>query len=192
MKIKIDNTKGFTIIELIVSIGIFALMTALLLAKYGNFNQGILLNNLAYDVALTIRSAQSYGLNVKSTTRDNSNFQSPYGVHFRSGAEDFVFFADLDSNSKFTNETDDKKISLTNIKRRSKINSVCVGSGVGNCTSFETLDVTFKRPDPNAIIVGKNTTTELKGNYAEIVLAASDGTLKKIIVRSTGQIAVQN
>ena len=80
--------KGFTLIELLVCITIFVIMTALLLFKYGNFNQSVLLTNLAYDTALTIRTAQNYGLSVKAVKDasgadvicSSSNFQCAYGV----------------------------------------------------------------------------------------------------------------
>ena len=78
--------RGFTIIEMVVSIGIFAFMTAFLVAKYGTFNQSVLLTNLAYDTAITIRNAQASALNVQgaaSTTGVSSlSFTNAYGVHF--------------------------------------------------------------------------------------------------------------
>jgi prepilin-type N-terminal cleavage/methylation domain-containing protein len=55
-KINLKN-KGFTLVELMVTVGIFTIISGLLLARYSNFNQGIILTNLAYDIALTIRSA---------------------------------------------------------------------------------------------------------------------------------------
>ena len=185
------NNKGFTILEMIVSIGIFALMTSLLLAKYGNFNQGILLTNLAYDVALTLRNAQSYGLNVKSASRTSDVFQYPYGVHFMDDADNFIFFSDEDvmGNGKYGNglydESIDGEISTTKIKRGSTISSLCVGDG-NDCT-INTLDISFKRPDPNAIIKSDQGTS----SYAEITVMATDGNTKKITVRSNGQIAVE-
>ena len=187
---------GFSIVELVVTIGIFAMMTALLVAKYGNFNQGTLLTNLAYDVALTIRNAQSYGLNVKNAPATNgdrfsNNFNIPYGVRFANGAKDFVFYADSDSNGIY--KSPDIVVSDTSIKRNSSIGSLCIGSSESDCsaTGVTFLDVTFRRPDPNAIITKNNDTTKTYG-YAEITLKASDGSVKIVTVRSNGQIAVKN
>ena len=39
--------KGYTLVELVITITIFAAMTAYLLAKYGTFNQSVALTNLA-------------------------------------------------------------------------------------------------------------------------------------------------
>lgn len=174
------TNKGFTILELIVSIAIFAFMTALLLAKYGNFNQGVLLTNLAYDVALSIRNAQSYGLNVKSSSRTADNFGGKFGVHFSTTDNTkFIFF--IDNGDGVYGTLGDADISTSNIQRGSKISSL--GSG-----GVSTLDITFKRPDPNAIIKG-NGGSPL--NSAEITLEAIDGSTRKVLVNSTGQISVQ-
>ncbi len=195
MKLKFNKqnniTKGFTLIELIVSIAIFAIMTSLLLSKYGNFNQGILLTNLAYDVALTIRNAQSYGLNVKSSDRASNLFDYPYGVHFDANNEVFTFFADVNSNGDYNNPGD-TIVSDTRIKRGSQIGNLCLGTSV-NCTPVSKLNIIFKRPDPNALFNAKTAANaDVTGNYAEITLKANDGSIKVVVVRSTGQIAVNN
>ncbi len=189
MKYSLNNTKGFTLVELMISVGIFAMMTALLLAKFGTFNQGILLSNLAYDVALTIRNAQSYGLNVKSADRATNVFDYPYGVHFVAGESKFTFFADVNSSGVYDSGDDSIPTQITNIKRGSKILKICLNS---DCTPPPTppttLDITFKRPDPNALIRIDGGTK----SYAKIVLEATDGSIRNIVVRSTGQIAVED
>ncbi len=192
MKIKETHDKkkkGFTIVELLVSIAIFALMTALLLSKYGTFNQGVILTNLAYDVALTIRNAQSYGLNVKSASRDSDLFSYPYGVHFDSSSANntkFIFFADVNSNGLYDVGTD-TIISQTTITRGSKISILSRPDG----GSINPLDISYKRPDPNAIIYGNNNTGTAYTS-ARIQIMASDGvSIKTISVSSNGQISVQ-
>ncbi len=192
--------KGFTLIELMVTVGIFVLLTGLLVAKYGTFNQGILLTNLAYDVALTLRSAQSYGLNVKSaptaTQTYSDTFTSAYGVHFDNGTSgspapntQIIFFIDANDNKVYDpNANPSEKISSYTIQRGSKVETLCVNDETLPCaTTVSTLDITFKRPDPDAVINGNPA-----NSYAEIRLRSSDGSIKKVIVRRTGQIAVSN
>src|ERR1035437_4022736 len=92
---------GFTLVELMVTVGIFLFMTALVVAKYGSFNDGTLLTSMSYDVALTLRSAQSYGLNVQSYNSQNL-FNYPYGIHFSSAAgsnNQMILFADVNVNN---------------------------------------------------------------------------------------------
>lgn len=199
-KVNPQNQYGFTIVELIVSLAIFAIMTSLVLSKYGKFDQGVILTNLAYDVALTIRNAQSYGLNVRSASRDANAFDysattaesgGTYGVHFdKSLPSQFIFFVDGNGNGIYDDLTNsDQK---TTIKRGSSISSMCVSitkscDDVGS-VDVQKLDITFKRPDPNAIIIAN----DIKYGYAEIVLKAVDNTTRKVIVNFTGQISVDN
>jgi prepilin-type N-terminal cleavage/methylation domain-containing protein len=203
--------KGFTLIELLVSLAIFAFMTAFLVSKYGNFNQSVLLTNLAYDVAITIRSAQTFGLNVQSTGATNcatlnTCFSYPYGVHFDTAAglsNKFTLYTDIKNNCGVPTGSlpcaydsayvPSELINSYTMKPGNTVTDICVGTGPAPaCTSLGssgTLDVTFKRPNPDAFI---QTTGAVTGtsNYAEVTLSASDGSIKKVILRSTGQIAV--
>lgn len=213
---KIKKEKGFTIVELVVSIGIFALMTTLLLAKYGSFNQGVLLTNLAYDVALLIRNAQSYGLNVKSAPTTNTNYSSefnlPYGIYVNNGStvpptvpgappanliprDQIVFFLDKDKDGYYdkneSNPSLDETISVYNIKRGSYVHDVCV-SIYYQCPiqPYYNLSITFVRPDVKAILKTSYANQPLK--YAEITLRTSNGETKKISVNDFGQITIKD
>lgn len=53
--------KGFTLIEFIVIISIFAIMSAVALFNYQGFRSSVSLGNLSRDIALTIRQAQVFG-----------------------------------------------------------------------------------------------------------------------------------
>ncbi len=193
---KFNLLKGFTLVELMVTVGIFVLMTGVLLARYGKFNHGIILTNLAYDTALTVRNAQSYGLNVKSapstgTSISYSNeFNFPYGVQFKDETSSFILYADGNKNNKYdTGEA----ITTTNIKRGSKVSELCVGIEK-NCSNDVTeLNIIFKRPDPVAHIFSTSNTGTIKPEnaYAEITLQSIDGSIKKVVVRATGQIGVK-
>lgn len=198
MKKSFFKNKGFTLIELIIAVSIFVFMTAYLLTKYGTFSQGILLTNLAYDVALTIRNAQSYGLNVRGIDIGESQgteYKYPYGVHFSSESSYnklFTLFADTSvSDGIYQNDTN---ISITNIKRGSYISKICFSSS--SCASGSPFlknraDITFKRPFPNAIIkyTGDASTAY---PYVEITLTSTDGSTKRVTVRSTGQITIKD
>ena len=203
---------GFTMIELLVSISIFAFMTAFLVSKYGTFNQSVLLTNLAYDTALTVRSAQTFGLNVQGTATSSPSilgFNYAYGVHFDPAKPtQFILFVDLCGTNKFeTGTTCSNNALLTlgataeiqstySFRQGFTIKSVCAGAGSGNnCTAIVgpyALDILFKRPNPDAIIQNTTTGATNPGQYAKVVMTATDGSMKAIVVQSTGQIAVTN
>lgn len=205
---KKQQNRAFTIVELIVSVGIFALLTTLLIGKYGTFNQSVLLTNLAYDVALTIRNAQTYGLNVKSKptaggaaytsgTYDEikAGFQYGYGVHFVASADGsdpnskkMIFYADNETQPSFENGT---VIATYTLRNGAYISSVCAQQteGGANCISSSSpnggIDVAFRRPDPDAIFPDTANAT-----IVTITVKTTSGQTKNIIVRKTGQIAV--
>jgi prepilin-type N-terminal cleavage/methylation domain-containing protein len=204
---------GFTLIELMVTISIFVAMTVLLVAKYGSFNDGSLLSSLAYDVALSIRDAQTYGVNVQGYDSQNL-FQYPYGIHFSSvpGTNgEIILFADsYSSNTDGSPDhlctdgatgvcapnqtTGDSIVTSYAMARSGTVKSLCVGTGPSDCNSADILavDITFKRPNPNAIITANEDSSQTYA-YAEITVTNQGGTATRtIVVRETGEIAVQN
>ena len=96
--------RGFTMVELMVTVGIFTIISALLLANYPSFSSRIVLENVAHEIGLSVRQAQSYGLNVRVNIGTGQAIFPPYGVHFSfSGVSQddptdekkFMLFADL-------------------------------------------------------------------------------------------------
>ena len=78
-KLNNQRQKGMTLIELLVALVIFSIITGIVLFNYGDFNASLTMQNLADDIALTVRRAQSYAIGVRG--REGS-FQVGYGVHF--------------------------------------------------------------------------------------------------------------
>ena len=207
---------GFTLVELIVSISIFILMTSLLIANYGAFNNSVLLTDLAYDIALAIRTAQTYGISVQGQCSSgggncaSSNFQAPYGVAFCAISacsdssqatftnQQVVLFADT-SPFKGSYGNSDQIVSPSyTIKRGAKIVDICTLGNGWQCGNART-DITFLRPNPNALIcvsdtAGPNDCVDWGGTVqeVEIVVQAPDGSERAVIVRNTGQISVEN
>lgn len=184
---KFFNNKGFTLIELMVSVGIFALMTALLLFRADRFDGGIVLENLAYDIALSIREAQTYGLNVlEAPVGTAGEFEVAYGAQFKVGTQ-YIFYADLNNSRSYDIEsgTGAEHIRKYSLKRGATISNICIGADENTCTTNPAaLDVLFLRPNPKALITGDS-------NYGQITLTARDGSTRIVGVRKTGQIFVK-
>src|SRR3989338_7579467 len=64
----LQPNRGFTLVELLVTLSLFVVLTTIVLFSQSKFNGSILLTNLAYDVAITVRQAQTYGVNVRETS----------------------------------------------------------------------------------------------------------------------------
>lgn len=171
---------GLSIIELLIVISIFTIITAVVLVRHSSFNSTTLLTNLAYDIALSIRQAQAYGISVRSV--EGGTFRSAYGVHFDSSVSDsYVLFQDLDLNGIYEVS---EFVEQYNLRRGHTIKNACIDT---SCFSggLEDLDITFKRPNPDAIINGNSNAN------ACIVVADADDTSQRIVkVLTTGQISI--
>lgn len=200
---------GFTLVELLVTISIFAILTGVVLYNQAKFNSSILLTNLAYDTALTIRQAQTFGINIKEFNLGGATSKFvPYGVHFDiNNPKSFILFADLSydinidtgsglydssKNADLTKCQNDRGcVSRYNIVRGNSIYALCVNAtsdSDGVCDKKQ-LDIVFQRPNPDAYIRVDNSGTLYSD--ATIIIRGVDGVSeRKIKVRSTGLIEI--
>ncbi|MFC1733488.1 hypothetical protein ACFL6I_24580, partial [candidate division KSB1 bacterium] len=79
---KKNINSGFSMIELVVSTGIMIMITMVVLVNHAAFGGNILVGSLAYDVGLSIRQAQVFGLSVREFGIGTGTFDVGYGVHF--------------------------------------------------------------------------------------------------------------
>jgi prepilin-type N-terminal cleavage/methylation domain-containing protein len=188
--------RGFTLVELLVTLTIFSIMTGIVLANQSNFNNTIFLSNLAHDVALTLRQAQTYGINVKESSL---NVFSSYGVSFSiTSNKNFILFADSSPLGSYDGGFDScpssapECVDRYSIKRGNYIKSICAGPSESECDSNNaaTLNILFQRPDSDAHIRSSKYSTSDQ-SFAKIVVASENGNTKSIIVRNTGQIYVE-
>jgi prepilin-type N-terminal cleavage/methylation domain-containing protein len=84
--------RGFTLIELLVVTAIIVVITAVIFSSQGSFANTVTLSSTAYDVALSLNDAQTYGLGTRAlATTPNAG----YGLDFkRALPHSYVFFAD--------------------------------------------------------------------------------------------------
>lgn len=180
---------GFTILELVVSLSIFVIISTLVLANYSTYIGKLSVDNLAHEIAISIRQAQVFGQNVREFGVGSGQFPS-YGIHFDSTNEDsFVLFADVNSNRKYDGN-DCTSLGTECIERfiiqsGARITDLC---GDLNCGLLE-LDITFTRPNPEAYILGNGSGASY--GTSDIVISTVKGETRKIVVWLVGQITVE-
>lgn len=206
------NEKGFTIIELLVVIFIFGVISSLVIFNYGTFKSDVSVENLAQDVALTIRRAQVYAVSTKGA--DNTTFPS-YGVHFNIpgntsilGTEKhFILFADLPTypnlgqydqssgvcgvvNSSPTNQ--DECLEIINITTTDTITAICDDRACFDSISDPSVDIVFTRPNTEAEFCFKLGSSACSNpSNVTIKLKSLKGTERAINVWNTGLISVK-
>lgn len=180
---------GFTLIEMVVVVGIIVVITAVVLANNTKFGGRVLLENFVYDIALSIRQAQVYGISV--VRFGSSNFTAAYGMHFDLASNaSYSLFADaVTPNNVYENG---ELVQTTTLTRNFIISGLCVtpSSGPESCTPTITkLDVAYKRPEPDASIHA-NGNSATAYSSARIIVKSPRGDTMNVVVYSNGQISV--
>jgi len=209
-----SSERGFSLLELLIAIVLFGIITGFVLVAYGKVSEQLFMTSLAYETALSFREAQSYGVSVRQF---EGSFEYAYGIHFRNGIDKrFVLYADINADSEY-NEGDDDETgclssaegecsSIYRVERNNKIEKFCgvlaldawpggekqeecnVNSVPETNQTITTLDVSFLRPNPDALI-----RTDIGSEYkaARVYLTSPGGIKRMVEVWNTGQISIK-
>lgn len=193
-KSKVRLQQGFTLIEMIVVMAIFTIMTIVVMANLPAFQSRTSLDLLAEEVAITIRQAQVFG----TGTRGFGEKEFPsHGVYFNIGdsgdKQSFILFADLpDANGDVNNTYDE----LTELREKFQFRggveiTDLKGCNDSGCVSdTEILQILFKRPEADAIF-------SPPGNFSYVRITISsvrdpDDEKRYVMVWNTGHIYACN
>ncbi|MCU0660369.1 MAG: type II secretion system GspH family protein [Candidatus Pacebacteria bacterium] len=189
-----------TFIELVVVIGIFATIAGVVLFNFTGFSTNISVDNLAQDIALRIKNAQTESISGKFAPGFTTPLVPSYGVHFDSTTPSmFTYFADLDNDGLLTGVSacgtpGAECLEQISIQSGDRIQALCVNeqSGFPNCgIPINDVSVTFKRPFPDAIVSTLSLPNRTSISDVQIKIVSAKGKEKIITVWPTGQISVQ-
>lgn len=189
-RVRLSISRGFTLIELLAVITIVALISTIVLANHNLFKGTTILQNLGYDIALSVRQAQVYGISVVRTSGGKTDVG--YGVHFATAAStQYRLFADSVTRNGTYDTGEDVSPSPFNITGGYYISKLCVpaGASIATCTSVPSVDVFFIRPEPDAYIL-KNTDSALTFDTTGVVTSASPNASTRVVVSSAGGQAI--
>ena len=189
---------------MLVVLAIIITITGVTLTSQSSFNKTFTVANTAYDVALTLRSAQNFGISSRSVGGSTSNIG--YGIHIQRvpSINSFTLFADTypapdalnchrlpSGGSTAPNAqlgdciydiNNDTKIKDYNIGNGIFISDFCaLMPGGWTCAktsdmSLQTLDIVFSRPNSEPFIhVNGNPDITENGAKACITLSSSQG-----------------
>lgn len=178
---------------------IVALITGIVLANNNRFGGVVLLENLAYDIALSVRQAQVNSISVVRFSSDN--FNAGYGMSFKlSTPNTYTLFADTSGNGLYDCTAPGtggcELVSATTVQLGYRILSLCATpvGGSETCSGISSLDVLFVRPEPDAWISINGNSCILSHSScqegARIIVESPQGGTRSIVVEANGQISV--
>ncbi|MBU4375575.1 prepilin-type N-terminal cleavage/methylation domain-containing protein [Patescibacteria group bacterium] len=171
---KLKNNAGFTIIELLASTFIVALISGIFLANYRAGDRQASLAGAAQKMASDIRLVQNYALGLRE-------FQGVFpaggwGVHFEAGNSGYIIFADNDI-AEYDYDAGEEYAAVS-LPDNVTIDSIDVGA---------FLDIVFLPPDP---VTYMNSASNIS---AQIILKDNQtGSTKTIQVNFLGLVDVVN
>ncbi|OGG50408.1 hypothetical protein A3C18_00555 [Candidatus Kaiserbacteria bacterium RIFCSPHIGHO2_02_FULL_54_11b] len=178
---------------------IIVVVTGVVLANNGRFGGVVQLQNLAYDVALSIRQAQVYSISVQRYGTGTDDFSTAYGVHFETAlSQNYMLFGDVDEDGFFDREPlpngENVSPSPYTIRNGFQIIGLCAPAGSDATTCMNAypstqLDIVFKRPEADAYI-RKNGQSGLHSS-ARIILRSPRNDVMSVVVENNGQISVK-
>lgn len=176
-----------TYVELIVVLGIFAVMSAIVMYNYREFQAKVDIKSLASDIALKIVEAQKSALSGNSPNLFNG-LKPSYGVYFDTSSStnstSFFYFADKDNDSKY-DSSKDEKLDTISITKNNRIS----GLGAAGCTILgNKLSIIFKRPDSSAKFASDSGV--LSCTSVQISIASPRSATATITVYNSGRIQV--
>ncbi len=194
--------KGMTYVELIVVLGIFSVMSAVVVFNYGTFQSKVDIKNLANDLALKIVEAQKAAIfgkfpSLAQQASITSTWKPSYGIYFNLNTDNksFIYFTDLQSPQPQNNIFDGTDCTVECVEKI----SITKGNYISNISVFYQGDVTpyslndvtlsFKRPDAVAVV---KSSSPLNPNisYVQITVLSPKGLSSTIKVDVSGRIQV--
>ena len=194
------NIKGFTIVELIVSVAIIAVISAVTFWNGIGFNDKVALNSVAQDVSLAIRSAQNYSSSVRESSTGSSNFNLGYGIVFdNANPSQAIIYVDTNGNNQYdgtsacTNECIQKILLRNGITIQTASGGISAKNSAGTTANGTAINFTFIRPSLSATITLLNSGSVVSGSWVSgnIVLKARGSATRTVSINVSGQISVQ-
>jgi len=199
-----SENKGFTLVEMIVVLAIFSVITGIVVANFPSMRNKVSIDLVSQNIALNIESAKTFGIAIRQI--DGVTPRS-WGVHFNQDVQDgfLLFYVPFGEDRKYqgSNFNCDINSSCEELYaiKGATIEGFCVVRG-GNhnpCdNSYNLMDIVYTRPSSEPYFCLRNNYTDscLSDNnvsYALInIKSSTDESERFIEVSANGQIAVKS
>lgn len=170
-----SKKSGYTVLELVVVLGMVAILFAIVLVNYRSGSNQLALQRAAYKILGDVRRTQSMA------GVDSGCGSYNYGLNFDNGATEYKLFADCNNNKAYTSGGSELKETI----KMEKGVKVCeiTGSAVSG-----KVDLVFVPPDPFVLIDGNRDGGPLS---VKICLESDSSKSKTITITKAGTVSIQ-
>jgi prepilin-type N-terminal cleavage/methylation domain-containing protein len=190
---------GFTLPEVIIVSVIILFILSVTLPNRASYEGGTELKNIAYELALTVRSAQTMGSNGRILPGGTKPV--PHGVHVTPGSQALEVFADTNASLSYdsgesiieTYTVPAQRVTISRFCVTDQLNTVTCSNDIG--APYVSLDISFTRPNVTPYFRVFKTGNVLVGsNYrkAVIYIQSDSGPEQGIVIVSQGLIYIQD
>lgn len=193
----LKNNTGFTLIELMITLSIVTVLLTTVLFNYSTFTDNLAITSAEQEMAIAIRQAQTFGLNVREVSVSSGQFNYAFGIYFNPATpSDYYLFVDSNDDKKYTvgsgcGSGSTECVERFTLRNNVRITNVCDS---GTCYNNKMLNITFLRPSPDARVYFMNSDgSPFSGPVVQgrIELTSQKGRVLRVSVESTGQITVE-
>lgn len=200
----VAHARGFTVVELLVTLSIVVLVTGIVMLRYSSFNSSVLLSSQAYITAFDIREVQSLAVSVRG---NNDEFREEYGLYFDlTNPNQYLLFQDSNFNGvndpvRYHSGEEvgspymiDPRFSIVNICATNDASRTCAAddpdtTGEAIDSNLSNVAISFERPDFDAAFY---TASKSGLQSVEIKISTDDlEIIKTVKVYTSGQISIE-
>lgn len=177
---------GFSLIELLVVIGISVMLTGLMLINMRSYTDYAELEGEVYKIATLAREAQTYAVSTKNTYSGVNKSYPSVGLYIVDESSSIILFGEEIPNNTYDLGTDSVIRTLTLIDGYQIIN-VCGSIDDVSCSDLSPVSATYVRP-----FISMNIKGGTPGAYAyiQITVRSQKGNIRKIQLWTTGQVKI--
>jgi len=211
--------QGFSLVEMVVVLGVMVMVMTLMFANFPKIKDQIALTLATRELALSTRKAQSYAIAVREFDPSfpvnlcNSSYDvsqgsvrfPPYGIAVAkqndgNGNNKFTYsiFGDTNCNAFLSQfpvyQSASEFVSSVKIQNGVQISDIDGYIGNGSAIALRYAQIIYQRPNPSVTLVGTTQAGGSTGTYSgrlEITLTSGSGAQQKIVVRPSGQISIE-